>query len=721
MASLDELLSTGADERESLDDLLAPSATTPRSSFHEPTAVEMKSFDEWNKARELPWYQRAAQGANDPLIGAGQLMQNVLPDAVLNAGRKVTDPIVNTILGGEPVDSSKTSTADFNAMVGRREQGYQAGRAEAGQEGMDWTRIGGNLANPMTWLGPKGAGSGLWNTVKAGAKQGAFQALMQPVTSAGSFLWDKAMQTSIGAAVGGTLGSALEGLRPVFRHGADIVRKTIGGTDDVTKAAVAERIANDTIEAAGVDPKKMDPNLYSAIRQEVGDALRAGVDPDTKVMTNRADAAALPVPIDLTRGQAARDAMQFSWEVNNSKLREAGAPLAERLTQQNRQLIENLNELGAANAPSIFDASQSLIQHLEGVDAALKSKVDEAYKAVRDSSGRPALMSTEAFTEQSKNLLTGGRPEMANLASLADYLPETVAKQYNDILQGKLPLTVDTAQFLDRAWGGVQRGTQDATVKNAIGALRTSLNDAPVSDALGQESMAAYQAARSLAKQRFSLMEANPAYKAVVDGVEPDKFFQKYVQSANVSELAGLKNLIGAENTSMLQKTLIGNLKKVALNRASDENGVFSQSAFNRVLQDPVQGPRLQELFKDNPQVLGQLYRLGRVSENVQAFPKGHSVNTSNTAPTAANMLTDIAKSEAAGSLWNLVPGGKAIRHVTEQANQRSVANKAVNEALNPGVTRTPLKPPAPSPKVRRLSDLATRAGATYASSEADE
>lgn len=712
MAELDDLLATDA-PAESLDDLLAVKDGPTRSTFHVPTDAEMKQFNEWNKPREQLWYQRAAQGVNDPLIGAGQLMQNVLPDAVLNAGRKVTDPIVNTVLGGDPVDSSSTSTKDFNEMVRRREHGYQAERAEAGQDGMDWTRIGGNVANPMTWLGPKGAGAGLWTAIKTGAKQGAFQALMQPATSAGSFIWDKAMQTSIGAAAGGTLGAALEILRPAFSHGAAIIRKAVGGTDDATKAAAADRITNETIETAGVDPKKMDPSLYSAIRQEVGDALKAGVDPDPKVMTNRADAAALPVPIDLTRGQAARDAMQFSWEINNSKLREAGAPLAERLTQQNRQLIENLNELGARNAPSTFDASQTLIQHIEGIDAAAKSKIDEAYQAVRDSAGRPALMNHVTFVEQANKALDTGQ--------LGPYLPEAVRSQLNDIAAGKLPLTVNVAQQLDRVWGAAQRGTQDGSTKMAIGQLRTALNDAPVTDALGQESMAAYQAARSLAKQRFDMIDANPAYKAVTEGVEPDKFFQKYVQGANVSELTGLKSLVGADNTSMLQQTLLGNLKKVALNRVSDENGVFSQSAFNRVLQDPVQGRRLQELFKDNPQVLGQLYRLGRVAENVQAFPKGHSVNTSNTAPTAANMLTDIAKSEAASSLWNMVPGGRAIRHVTEQANQRTAASKAVNEALNPGVTRTPLRPPAPSPKVKRLSDLAARAGATYAASEADE
>lgn len=724
MARLDDLLVTDeAPTRKSLDDLLATDeATSPRSAVRTPTAEDMKALDEYNRgSNELPWYSRLAAGANDPLIGAGQIMQHVIPDAALNLGRKITDPIVNTIMGGEPIDTSKTTTADFDAAVQRREQGYQAERKAAGEEGLDWWRVGGALANPMSWLGPQGSGASMWNAVKSGAQQGAFQALLQPVTDSGSYLFDKAMQGTTGAAIGGTIGGALSLLKPVFSKGAETVRKFIGGSDDAAKVAAAQKITDDTLKAAEVDPAKVDPNLYSAIRQEVGDALKAGVDPDPKIMANRADAAALPVPIDLMRGQASRDPFQYSWEVNTSKLRDAGEPLAERISTQNRQLIENMNELGARNAPSTFDASQKIISHIDSVDAAAKQKINEAYALVRDSAGRPARVSNEAFAEASKNLLTDGRPELASLASRADYLPPPITKQYNDIISGKLPLTVDTIQFLDRNWGGIQRGASDDTTKGAIGALRTALNDAPVNDSLGQESMAAYKAAREMARQRFAMIESNPAYKAIDSGVEPDKFFQKYVQGANVSELAGLKNLIGAENTGMLQQTLIGNLKKAALNRASDENGVFSQAAYNKILQDPVQGPRLQELFKDNPTLLGQLYRVGRVAENIVAFPKGHGVNTSNTAPTTANIVRDMSKSEGGKMLSTMFPKIAGGAQVLKEGKIRAEVARGVESALKPGVTKIPLKAPAPSSQVKSLSDLAARAGASYASRNDDE
>jgi hypothetical protein len=712
---IDAMLSARASADDGdIDALLAARAAAdpvrgPKSDPLSP--ARMREFEEHtSRSRDLPWHERVATGANDLVLGAGQLMQHVIPDAALNAGRKVTDPVVNLVMGSD-VDSSNTTSADFDAMVQRREKGYQARREEAGQEGLDWWRVGGSVANPMSWLAPQGAGAGVLAGIASGAKAGAFQALLQPVTDRGNFLLNKGMQELVGGAVGGTLGGALAALKPVFSHARTFVGKAFGAADDTTQQAAAAKITDDTLKAAGADPAKIDPNLYSAIRQEVGDALKAGVDPDPRVMANRADAAALPVPINLTRGQATRDPMQFAFEQRVAGQQGAGESVSALLKEQNRALVENLNVLGAKNAPSTFEASQKLIGHIEQADAALKGKVDAAYSAVRDSAGRPALMDAQAFAERSKDLLTGGRPEMANLASLGDYLPDVVAKQYNDILSGKLPLTVDTAQFLDRAWGGVQRGTQDATTKNAIGAVRSALNQAPVSDALGAESMAAYKAARQLAAQRFALIESSPAYKAVVDGVEPDRFFQKYVQGANVSELAGLKQLVGPDNTAMLQQTMLGNLKKAAVAGASDENGVFSQAAFNRVLQDPVQAPRISELFKDAPETLGHLYRIGRVAENLIKIPAASKVNTSNSASAVANIVRDVAKSEAGASLTRAVP---IVGRVLDVMDRRA-AGKAVDDALVPGVTSAASKPAPPSAQVKRLSDLVAKAGAVGA------
>jgi len=333
-------------------------------------------------------------------------------------------------------------------------------------------------------------------------------------------------------------------------------------------------------------------------------------------------------------------------------------------------------------------------------------------------------VSTQGFLDGARNRLTQGKPELAGLTSLADYLPETIRRQYNDIASGKLPLTVDTIQFLDRAWGGLQRGAKDDTERAAIGALRKALNDAPIDDAIGKESMDAYKAARQMAAQRFQLIDQNPAYKAVVEGTkqaEPDKFFQTFVEGAPVSQIKALKQLIGPENVAMLQNTTVGQLKRAALNKASDEAGKFSQAAYNRILQDPVRGPKIRELFADNPKTLDQLYRVGRVAENLISIPAASRVNTSNTAGEIANIVRDVARSEAGQTLTSMLPNwvtglGRSVAKGAEEVKEA----QAVREAVNPGVTTEPLPKPR-QPSMRRLSDLLSRGGAATATADQRE
>lgn len=711
MASLDELLAEEEQSKKSsLDELLADS---------EPASVKVDASVE-----DSPWWQRAAgKGFKDTLAGPAQLIQNITPDAAINVARKS----VASIVGAVPFMSERVvedverprSTEEFNRMLREDETSYQAGRKEAGREGFDWWRTAGALANPLAWVGGTSGAS----AIRAGTQSGALQALMQPVASEGNFLWDKSTQAILGAGTGGLLSGAFRALQPALSGATRNIRGALGAGDDKVAQTASERITAQVLKEAQIDPAKVDPNLYSAIRQEVADALKAGVDPDPKVMTNRADAGALPVPVQLTRGQAARDPMQFAWEQRVAGQEGVGEPLSDLLASQNRALIANLNELGANKAVQPFEASLQIIKHIEGLDEALRGRINAAYAAVRNSAGRPARVSTEGFTQAAKNRLTEGHPELAGMTGLADYLPEVVRKQYNEIATGKLPLTVDTIQFLDRAWGGVQRGAIDDTAKKAIGALRSALNETPVDDAIGQESMQAYQAARALAKQRFDMIEANPAYKAITDGTkqaEPDKFFQTFVAGSNVAQLKGLKQLIGPGNTQMLQNTLIGNLKRTALNRASDENGVFSQAAYNKVLQDPVQGPRLRELFADNPKTLDQLYRVGRVAENLIKIPAASKVNTSNTASAAANIVRDVARSETGQALTSMLPNWMTgAGRIVSDAGRKVEESRLVEQAVQPGVTAAPL--PQRQTGTRRLSDLLARGGAATVATEQRE
>jgi hypothetical protein len=717
MASLDELLAEPEPQRKSsLDDLLAEPAQSARAEKAPPK-------------EDTGWWKRAASmGLKDTFTGPGQAMQNLSPDAAMNVARKSAASIVGAIPGMsdrvvEDVAQPR-STDEFNQMVRGEESAYQAERKQAGREGFDWTRTAGALANPIGWLTPASTATKLVSAIKAGAQSGAFQALLQPVATEGNFLWDKGTQAALGAATGGTLSGAVKLLEPAMQFATGTMRRAMGpsATDKGINQAAEQITQNITKTATG--NAQVNPDVYSAIRQEVADALKAGVNPSAEVIARRADAGALPVPVHMTRAQLTRDPMQWAWEHRASGQRGVGEPLSDLLANQNRALVANLNELGAAAAPSPYDASQRVIAHIQGMDEQLRGQINEAYSKVRNSAGRSASVSADGFVQAAKNKLTDGNPELAGLTSLADYLPETIARQFNDISSGKLPLTVDTIQFLDRAWGGVARGSGDDTTRNAINKLRSALNEAPIDDAIGKESMEAYKAARQMAAQRFGMIDANPAYKAIVDGTkqgEPDKFFQSFIEGANVSQLKQLKQLIGPENVAMLQNTSVSQLKRAALNKASDEAGKFSQAGYNRILQDPVRAPRIRELFADNPKTLDQLYRVGRVAENLISAPAASRVNTSNTAGEMANIVRDVAKSETGEAITSMLPNWiTGAKRVFSDAGKKVEEARAVQQAVNPGVTVEPLPKPRQA-SMGRLSDLLARGGAATAAADQRE
>lgn len=722
MANLDDLLTEETPEpaRASLDELLAePTGAVISKPAATPTSAPAESEGWWKKG--------LSQGFGDTVRGPAQLMQNILPDAAMNVARKAGASIAGAVPGmPEGLVSAMEeprSTESINADEREREAAYQAERKAAGKEGMDWWRVGGALTNPVGWMTPSSEAATLVQGIKAGAKTGAFQALLQPVTSEGNFLWDKVMQAGVGGAVGGGLGGAVKLLEPALRYGASTIRKMMGSelTDQAIDQAADTVTRNVTKTAVG--EARVDPDLYSAIRQEVGDAMRAGVEPSAEIIARRADAGALPIPVQMTRAQLTRDPMAWAWEHRASGQRGVGEPLADLLSGQNKAMIENMNALGAKSAPSPYAASEQVIQRLSAVDDQLRNRINEAYGKVRNSAGRPAMVDSNAFAEAAKNALTDGRPELAHLVNRGDFLPANVQAQFNDILEGKVPLNVDTMQYFDRAWNAIQRAAPDDQAA-AIWKLRKALNETPVADSLGQESMALYKQARQMAAQRFGLIEGSPAYKAAVAGkVEPDKFFQKYVENANVRELKGLKQLIGPELTTSLQNTFVGELKRKALSNASDEAGTFSQAAYNRVMQDPVRMPRINELFAGNEKTLDQLYRVGRVSEGLIKPPAASRVNTSNTAVEASNIVRDVAKSETGSFFSSLMPNWmQAVGRVMGDAGERVKEAKAVRDAIAPGVTAAPLPRPRQSQSGGRLSDLMARgAGSSVASEQRDE
>lgn len=152
---------------------------------------------------------RIIRGMKDPLDAGAQLLTHILPDSVVDAGNTA-----NNWLADKTGLVSRLPERNLSGLItgqkggidqalSDQEKEYQAARTATGNTGVDWARLGGNVASPVNLIlaarVPQAAtAAGRIGT--AAATGGAFGAL-SPVTE-GNFATEKAKQIGIGAALG---------------------------------------------------------------------------------------------------------------------------------------------------------------------------------------------------------------------------------------------------------------------------------------------------------------------------------------------------------------------------------------------------------------------------------------------------------------------------------------------------------------------------------------
>lgn len=146
--------------------------------------------------------QRIIRGLADPVAGGAQLLTKMLPDAVVQGGNKLNNWLADTtgLVAKLPAGGVDEQVRTDNAA-------YEAQRKAAGETGVDWLRLLGNVASPVNIaLGAAAPArlATLGGRMAAGAGLGAASAATAPVTE-GDFATEKAKQVSFGVAAGGAL------------------------------------------------------------------------------------------------------------------------------------------------------------------------------------------------------------------------------------------------------------------------------------------------------------------------------------------------------------------------------------------------------------------------------------------------------------------------------------------------------------------------------------
>lgn len=515
----------------------------------------------------------------------------------------------------KPQGSNERTIADATRLVaGAGGLGAAAGAASALPGAMG--RAGAFLSSNMPQQLTSAAGAGL---AGGASREGGGTPLMQGVAALG----------------GGILGGFAPGAAGSVLNAGKSLAKRVTETPQQLDQQISV-----LLQRADVDYSQLPAGVRNSLRNDLAGALRAGDELDPAAVRRLADFKLTNTTP--TRGMVSQNPVQITREMNLAKIGanssdEAlqGLPLIQN--RNNAQLIRNINEAGAAQGDP-FRAGETTIGAIRGRDEALNRGVSALYGQARDTAGRSAALDGAAFTTGANRAL--------DEALLGGAIPESVATHMNRIARGEVPFTVDYAEQLKTAIGNLQRATSDGQARMALGVVRRALDDTPLMRAptvnagnlpavpgtvppspsvLGRESIDAFNQARQAARQRFAWQESGRPIEAALNGAQPDKFVQQFVIGGTLDDARAV-----AQNAPVaeVKNAILAHLKDKSLNGAADEVGKFSQSAFNKALNQI--GDRKLSLFF-SPEEISALRANGRVASYMQVQPVGSAVNNSNT------------------------------------------------------------------------------------------
>ncbi|CAM2187707.1 conserved hypothetical protein [Burkholderia cepacia] len=399
---------------------------------------------------------------------------------------------------------------------------------------------------------------------------------------------------------------------------------------------------------------------FQPLRRQVTQAIQENPQVDPAAAMRASDFQNLG--IEPTLGQITRDPTQYARELN-IRGTATGAPIANRLNQQNMQLQQALYGLAGTPADA-YSAGSAIRSSLQSIDNQMSQQVSDAYAAARASSG--------------KNLdvpLAGVAQDYATtLKNFGDKVPSGVRNNFNELglLNGtqRKVFTIDDAENLLKVINS--NASNDPATNTALAQLRTSVKNAILS---ADDQGGVYAPARQLAAQRFALQDQIPALEAAAaDRVPADDFVRRFIVGGKTDDVVALTNLLREHAPAALDqaRSQIGAQlvsKGFGANPAGDAR--FNPSPYMQQIQ--AFGPtKLGAFF--SPDEINQLNTIGRVGSYMNAFPAASPVNTSNTA-------------SALGSLV-----GSGLRHLPyvggliDNAQNRMFVNRALAARLSDAV-----------------------------------
>lgn len=450
---------------------------------------------------------------------------------------------------------------------------------------------------------------------------------------------------AVRATAGAGVAAAGEAAQPVVQ--------AAGRAAEAVKAAPGR-----AMEAVGLKPTEVAPTPGTQ-----GSVGAMGTDVATM---RRIAGEELPVPVELTKGQATRDFGQLRFEQEAAKNPELGAPIRERMQQQNqavRQSFDSWIDETGAQAPDNRAAGIAVDKALTAKAVRDRAEIRVAYKEAEKAGEMAAPVSTKQVVdalnasqsaESTAPVLTAAKKELIRLGgAVEDANGQLVAKdmslgateqlrKFVNKVTGNDPTNIKFAGDLKRAIDASTEGAGGELYAKARG-LRAKYADqyenrAIISDLLSNK--------RGMADRRVALEDVSDRilFRSSLDDM---RFARKVLQTGGEEGQQAWREIQG----SALRYIRDEATKGVARDAAGNE--IISASSLDKAIKRLDNEGKLDYLFgKRGAEKLRAVNDLAKV---MFTTPPG-SVNTSNTASVLLAAL-DMAVSGSAGMPLPIMSG----------------------------------------------------------------
>lgn len=647
-----------------------------------PGGSSIEAPSDWTEQDALLWARDNAPGIYDLALS---------PSGAKTAPRPLDPPTTTESFGGGMADVAMGGRQLLGLATPAEEAEYGRGvdlynQARGPDAGIDWPRVAGQATAtlPIAAVGAPGAKLGLLGRSAVGAAEGGL---------AGGLLYAPDTNTRIQnvalSGAGGLIGGA--GLPLVSRAGESGVNAARRIGRMIRAPQIAMQI--DSVAAdAGIPLGELSDAVREGYKRQVAMAARQGgeVDPAAALRRARIEAAGFTDEAAPLRGQITRDPDVFSEEINLSK-QPGGEALQSRYRAQDAVAENRINEIrqkyaGTDLAEDVsFEAGEAVEGAVQKRAAGWQKEVGDLYTAAREA--RPDA--TLSGDQLSANI--GDVFERFRNAAPAD-----LRRRVSELVDGNA-ITPEDLEQLDQL-ASTFKGDPSPAVRSVAGsvskAARASMRD------FGEQYGGEWKAAVSEAARRFKAIGKKGITARFHRAIqEPEKIVSQ-LSSGPIREIDRLRNFIAKESPQAwaLARTSVWN----DIARKAFPSGEFSQAGFNRAVA--TLGPRrLRAIFGEEG--AKDIRELAQATRDLMAYPKRHSVNTSNSLNNLPGMFNRI------GRVLSSVPLVAELGVGVQRGAQRAMDRRSVALALQalPGspIKSPPIFPNVINPASRRVAPAA--------------